>query len=314
MIKIWWFDGFLLILHIIINMCTVMDFRKIFLSVAAGVVTAVGALGQVDTTVMIRGNHGLLSTRVQVPAEGMKGRVPVAVMCHGFMGNKNGPLWDGIVADLNARGIATVRFDFNGHGDSEGRFEDMTVPNEIADTRAVIEWVMGQPYTRDVALVGHSQGGVVAAMTAGLIGYPGISAVALLAPAGVLRDDALRGNVMGAMFDPWNVPSEGVNIFGRVLGRGYIEAARELPIYETARRYSGPMIVVHGMADRVVPYTYGERFAEGRKRAKFVAVPGEDHGFMMDTKGAARMVADFLTNALEGKHVVKYKEVRGGRK
>ena len=65
-----------------------------------------------------------------------------------------------------------MRFDFNGHGDSDGEFENMTVLNEIEDANAILNYVKTDPHVRNIYLVGHSQGGVVASMLAGL--YPDI--------------------------------------------------------------------------------------------------------------------------------------------
>lgn len=95
--------------------------------------------------------------------------MPVTILMHGFGGNKNARLMTLLSDSLLRHGIATVRFDFNGHGESEGKFEEMTVPNEIEDAKKVYAYVCSQPCADStrVALVGHSQGGVVASMTAG---------------------------------------------------------------------------------------------------------------------------------------------------
>ncbi|MDE6007568.1 MAG: hypothetical protein K2G67_08470 [Muribaculaceae bacterium] len=45
-----------------------------------------------------------------------------------------------IANDLQSQGIASLRFDFNGHGKSEGEFQNMTVLNEIEDLEDVISW------------------------------------------------------------------------------------------------------------------------------------------------------------------------------
>ena len=70
---------------------------------------------------------------------------------------------------LPTENIASIRFDFNGHGESEGRFEDMTVPNEIEDAKCVYQYVSTLPFidTKTHCYTRASQGGVVASMTAG---------------------------------------------------------------------------------------------------------------------------------------------------
>ena len=222
----------------------------------------------------------------------------MVVLCHGFSGRKDGPMFELIADSLATHGIASVRFDFNGHGESEGRFEEMTVPNEIEDAKHVIEYVRDLRYVSSIALVGHSQGGVVAAMTAGELGADDIAAVALMAPAAVLRDDAIRGSTFGKNYDPLD-PPEFVELFGNVkLGRQYITTAFRLPIYETAARYSGPALIVHGTADRVVPYTYGLRFHQEWAGSDYVELDAFDHGFSQNIYRACDIVSSWLIRKL----------------
>ena len=249
-------------------------------------------------TVLIDGDHGKLEGVILKPELKAGERCPMVLLCHGFMGNKEGALEKQIAELLKANGIASIRFDFNGHGKSEGRFQDMTVPNEIVDAKKVIEYVSSLPYVESVAISGHSQGGVVAAMTAGDLGVEKIKAVVLLAPAAVLRDDAIRGSTMGATYDPFN-PGESVELFrGMNLGGEYIRTAFSLPIYETAAKYQGPTLIIHGTGDRVVPYTYGERFHQIWPKSELVIIDRADHGFSKEIEQVASKSAEFLRKAL----------------
>ena len=258
---------------------------------------AAGAQAQ-PQTVTIDGDHGKLQGVILKPELKAGERCPMVLLCHGFMGNKEGALEKQIAALLQAQGIASIRFDFNGHGQSEGRFQDMTVPNEIVDAKKVIEYVSSLPYVESVAITGHSQGGVVAAMTAGDLGHEKIKAVVLLAPAAVLRDDAIRGSTMGATYDPFNL-GEYVELFrGMNLGAEYIRTAFSLPIYETAAKYQGPALIIHGTGDRVVPYTYGERFHQTWPASELVIIDRADHGFSKQIEQVASKTAEFLSKAL----------------
>ena len=250
--------------------------------------------------VTIQGSVGKLSVVVQTPdllAEGQK--CPVVIIMHGFMGNKDGML-EKLTADkLAENGIATVRFDFNGHGESEGEFTDMTVPNEIEDAKLVYAYVKSLPFAGDIALTGHSQGGVVASMTAGDIGADGVKCVVLLAPAAVLRDDAIRGNTMGARYNPLDPPAS-VQLFpGKNLGGEYIRTAFSLPIYETARKYTGPACIIHGTGDQVVPYTYGERYHEIWPGSELHILHAADHGFSKSMQEVIDLTVNFLIRNLK---------------
>ena len=251
-----------------------------------------------EERISIDGDHSRLAAIVRKPDLKQGERCPMVVLCHGFSGRKDGPMFELIADSLATHGIASVRFDFNGHGESEGRFEEMTVPNEIEDAKHVIEYVRDLRYVSSIALVGHSQGGVVAAMTAGELGSDDIAAVALMAPAAVLRDDAIRGSTFGKNYDPLD-PPEFVELFGNVkLGRQYITTAFRLPIYETAARYSGPALIVHGTADRVVPYTYGLRFHQEWTGSDYVELDAFDHGFSQNIYRACDIVSSWLIRKL----------------
>ena len=248
--------------------------------------------------VTIDGDHGKLQAVIQKPDLKPGQQCPMVVFCHGFGGTKEGPLFELITDSLQKHGIASIRFDFNGHGESEGKFEDMTVPNEINDAKKVIEYVRDLRYVSKVALVGHSQGGVVASMTAGELGSD-ISAVVLMAPAAVLRDDAIRGSTFGKQYNPLD-PPEYVELWGpQRLGRNYIKTAFSLPIYETAANYHGPALIIHGNGDRIVPYTYGLRFHQQWKGSEYVLQEYFDHGFSQNIYRTTDIVSDFLLRTLK---------------
>ena len=105
----------------------------------------------------VDGALGKLSAEIQKPAINPGDKCPMVMLLHGFTGDKyNRPLTD--IADaLEKKGVASIRFDFNGHGDSEGDFINMTVLNEIEDARKVYEYVKGLDYVSDVSIAGHSQ-------------------------------------------------------------------------------------------------------------------------------------------------------------
>ena len=82
--------------------------------------------------VTIDGSKGKIAAVIQKPVLATGERCPMVMLMHGFGGSKEGPMFEIIADSLAAHGIASIRFDFNGHGESEGDFSEMTVPNEIA--------------------------------------------------------------------------------------------------------------------------------------------------------------------------------------
>ena len=246
----------------------------------------------------VDGSMGKLAAIIQKPVLAAGQRCPMVMILHGFMGNKGGQLNELIADSLQKHGIASIRFDFNGHGESEGDFAKMTVLNEIEDAKKVYDYVAALPYVNSIAVTGHSQGGVVASMLAGELGSDKLKAVVLMAPAAVLREDAIRGSVFGKSFDPLD-PPEAVDMFGgKKLGADYIRSAFSLPIYETAANYDGPALIVHGTGDRVVPYTYGERYHQIWKNSELQILDGFDHGFSQNIYRANAIVSNYLIKEL----------------
>ena len=251
------------------------------------------------TELTIHGHHGKLSAILTSPDTA---NYPLVIFCHGFTSNKEFPIFEKISDKLAKAGIASLRFDFNGHGKSEGNFEDMTVINEISDVQKVIEYSLTLKDVSSISLAGHSQGGVVAAMLAGEMGLENIRSLLLLAPAAVLRDDALRGIMFGKKYDPLNPPEFFELPFPEdnplKIGREYILTAQTLPIYETSRKYKGPLFLIHGTADTVVPYTYSQRFKYELKNSELYLIDGENHAFSVHTDEAINAAVKFLVKTL----------------
>ena len=251
--------------------------------------------------VIIQGDHGKLVADLQTP-DVMPKNCPIVMLCHGFTANRNNGLLCGIADELEKQGIASIRFDFNGHGESEGDFQRMTVPNEIEDALHVYNWVKADSRFGKIGIAGHSQGGVVTSMLAGKLGKKAFrGGVVLLAPAGVIRDDAIRGAFAGTSFDGADPldPPEYVEVWGHHLGREYITSAFWLPIYETAAGYKGPACIIHGTADRLVPYTYGLRFHQLWKKSEWHLLDHYDHGFGPQPEGAVKLAATFFCKELK---------------
>ncbi len=249
--------------------------------------------------VTIDGDHGKLDAVLQTP-DGLS-KYPLVIICHGFTGQKDHPLLNALADDLQAEGIASIRFDFNGHGASDGDFQAMTVPNEIVDAKCVYDYASRLPNVTDIAVAGHSQGGVVTSMLAGELGAKKIRCIVLMAPAAVLRDDALRGNIFGEHYDAINPPEfVAIEHHGtKRLGREYILTAQTLPIYETAEKFTNPALMIHGTADIVVPYTYSLSYKKIYRRGELELIDGADHSFVGDEQRVAKIATEFFVRQLK---------------
>ena len=205
------------------------------------------------------------------PAEGE--RFPVAVVSHEFMANRLFTMrYARLLASL---GYAAFCYDFSGGcivGASEGKTTDMTVFTEMEDLRAVIAHAKAQPYADPdrLLLMGCSQGGLVTALTAA---EPDVQAEAIILfyPALSIPDDARKGSMMSARFDPSDIP-ETMRCGPMKLGRGYAETVLELDPFSVIRGYRGDVLLVHGNADTLVDISYSRRAFDAYRAAAGAAL------------------------------------------
>lgn len=252
-------------------------------------------------TYKVYGPQGGLDIKCTLP-EGFNtatDRCPMVILMHGFISSKRMPPISFLTGALTKAGYATISFDFNAHGKSEGEFINMTLGSEIQDAKAIYDYVCALPYVSDVAFLGHSQGGVIAGMLAGeleeLERKP--KCLVQLAPAAVLKDDALAGQCMGKKYDAKN-PPEFVNVFFHKLGRKFILEAQNMPIYEQSRKYSGKVCLVHGTNDKIVPLEYSQRYHEAYGDSQLHVIEGESHFMTKCKEQWVDLVVAFLNDNL----------------
>lgn len=87
---------------------------------------------------------------------------PCLIASHGLQSSKNSEKYIALGERLAGEGMAMLRFDFRGVGESEGRMEDDTVSRRIVDLRSAIGFVRSHPGVGNrIGLVGSSLGGYV---------------------------------------------------------------------------------------------------------------------------------------------------------
>ncbi|MBO6067785.1 MAG: alpha/beta fold hydrolase [Bacteroidales bacterium] len=228
-------------------------------------------------------------------------KCPMVLLMHGIFSSKDINPMPTLAKELAARGIASVRFDFDGHGKSEGRMQDMTIEKELADAKAVWDYVKALPYVSSVGLLGHSQGGVVASMTAGRLASAGTApeAVVLIAPGSVIKDACQGGKFFNATFDPKD-PPEFIRCWGFMkLGREYLLTTQELDIYGTAADFKGPVLLLHGTKDGIVPMWCSEKYLETYgDHAVLKRIEGENHLISKKKQIVADEVVSFFEENL----------------
>lgn len=252
----------------------------------------------------VHGPQGGLAMEVTLPERFNEDtdKCPMVILMHGIFSSKNIVPIPALARALAKEGIASICFDFGGHWKSEGQMQEMTVGKEIEDALAMWEYAESLPYVSRIGLLGHSQGGVVASMTAGILASRGESpaALVLIAPGSVIQDACKGGRFFGAKFNPAD-PPEYVKCFGVMkLGREYILTTQELDIYGTAKAYTGPVRLIHGSKDTIVPMSCSEKFVETYTQdAELIVVEGENHMITRKLRTVVSNAVSFLASQLK---------------
>lgn len=249
----------------------------------------------------VYGPNGGLSLKVCLP-DGFNpdvDRCPVVILMHGIFSSKDYNPMPALAKGLAKAGIGSIRFDFDGHGKSEGRMQDMTIEKEIADAMAIWEYAKGLPYVSEIGFLGHSQGGVIASMAAGMLagqGYGDPKGMVLIAPGSVIKEACQGGKFFNARFDP-DDPPEYIRCWGFMkLGREYLTTTQKLDIYGTAQAYKGSVLILHGTMDSIVPIWCSERYKDTYgEKAELSLIEGENHLINRRRDEVVRKVVSYFT-------------------
>ena len=274
-----------------------MKLYRIILACMAAVAIAASctpSLEELHETPAIQGAVGTLRGNIDRPAV-LGRRCPVAIICHGLTGNRSEAHLMALADSLYANGIAVVRFDFNGHGESDGEFVHMTLDNEVQDLVSIYDYVASLPWvdTQKISLAGHSQGGLVAGVVAGDLGAEKVRSLLLLAPAACIHTAALNGEMFGQPLDE-ELPEYIEFWGGSHLGRDYLLSARSMDVFGRTSAYTGPALVLQGTNDGAELIADAEKYPTLMKDCQYVPLYGLSHCFPEDPEFAAGIGSDFI--------------------
>ena len=219
---------------------------------------------------------------------------PLVLVLHGFTSSKDRPHTIAACEAMREAGFATLRFDLYGHGESGGEFRKHTLHKWISNTLAVMDWAERQDFVTELWLSGHSQGGLTAALVAGTAPER-VRGLILRAPAFMIPRCAREGEMLGVCFDPSQIPESFPTIKGLTLEADYIRSAQAIRVEEAIDAFPGPVLLLHGEADDVVPFRDVETAAGRYRSCKLVLIPGETHHFDQAREQMKSVIRDWLS-------------------
>jgi uncharacterized protein len=214
-------------------------------------------------------------------------KLPMVCIYHGFGGNKTEShfIFVKLSRLLEKEGIASIRFDFGGSGESDGNFIDMTISKELEDAKAILTYAKNLDFVKpdSIGVVGFSLGGTISSMLAGDC-IDDIKALCLWAPGGsidwivnkISYDLIKKARKIG--FIDKNEIETGTG--GLALGIGFVKEFSMLDVYDRSSKYSKNVLIIHGGKDEVVLLGSSERYLNiYDKNARLHIIKEANHTF-----------------------------------
>ena len=259
--------------------------KRLICSVLVLAFVSLNALADVLSTPLMLDNGAYEIPAIMTSPEGTV-VVPGVILLHGSASHKNevGDLYLRLAEQLANNGIASIRIDFAGTGDSPVDYTHYTLKTAVRDAEVALAFLRSQLQVdaHRIGVVGFSQGGLIAQLL--LAQQPGIKS-----------------------FVAWSsVASDGIGPFADMFETLYMKAKREGQVeqqfawrpplsisYEWFEQvmanqslsgmaeYTGSVLAIAGSNDTVVPPTAATRLivASGSDVARAVIIKGADHIF-----------------------------------
>jgi len=206
-----------------------------------------------------------------------------SVFSHAFTGSKNLTAAKHIARAMTLEGIAVLRFDFTGLGNSEGDFADTTFSDNVDDIKAAVNFLK-ENYEAPNILIGHSLGGAAAVFAASQLEE--INAVATI---GTPSEPEHVTHLFGYKLK--DIEEQGhaqVNIGGRsyTIKKQFVDDLLNKDMHEVVRNMDKALLILHSPQDRVVELDNAAKIYHAAMHPKsFVTLEKADH--MLSSKDDA---------------------------
>jgi dipeptidyl aminopeptidase/acylaminoacyl peptidase len=177
------------------------------------------------------------------------------ITCHGLYSSKDSEKYVGIGQRFCEEGLAVLRFDFRGCGESEGLLEETSLTGRIEDLESALNFVDGQGY-KNMGVMGSSLGGTVAVLT-------------------VAKDRRIKALVT------WATPYHLGELFRGDVIEGLERLRQDVSKYDVVKALKEtrcPILIVHGSLDEIVPLSHAKVLYENAKEPKDIQIiEGANH-------------------------------------
>ncbi|MBR5520873.1 MAG: alpha/beta fold hydrolase [Oscillospiraceae bacterium] len=231
-------------------------------------------------------------------------KLPFVVMCHGTASDKNeaGNMYADLAAALAEKGVASIRMDFAGCGDSTDSGINQTFMNEVSDTVKAYEYMCENETvdTGRMGIIGFSQGGRVMAQfmdthrdkAKAAVSWSGACHNGIGVFAGWFEAFYEKAVKEGYVAMPMDWRSD------FIVPLQWFEDIRNTNPMDALKKYTGPLLCVAGSADVLVPCAHADEIAATNEKAEVIIYEGADHTFNVLT-GDKSIAQDVITTTAD---------------
>lgn len=238
-----------------------------------------------------------LSAQLDFPIQ----KVPAAfaVFAHCFTCSKNLKSVDNISRALTNKGIAVLRFDFTGLGQSDGDFSDTNFSSNLSDIEAAYEF-LEENYKAPQILVGHSLGGAAVLNVASRLAE--VRAVATIgAPS---TPEHVRHLLKNGEEELKKEGVAEVNIGGRTfkMKRQFLDDLEERSGSDEIRNLGRSLLILHSPQDKIVSIdNASEIYLQAMHPKSFITLDKADHLLLKESDAmyAGEVISSWASRYLD---------------
>ncbi|WP_218005941.1 alpha/beta hydrolase [Actinomadura hibisca] len=210
---------------------------------------------------------------------------PTVFVHGGGVTREEGSFFGRLALGLAEVGLPSLRFDFRGHGESEGRQEDLTIAGVANDVRAAVEFVCTETSSEQANVLGASFGGGIAAFFAAR--HPAmLRRLVLINP---LLNYKKRFVLDKPYWDAEHINEEaGRELLAQgfvthspsfKLGRALLNEVFYIKPHEELGNITAPTLLLHGTGDTFIPVQSSrDAVTLFGGEARLVEIDGAQHG------------------------------------
>ncbi len=188
----------------------------------------------------------------------------LVISSQGFGSTKNKPSYQHLLTELSKTGFIVILFEYQGLGESEGKFEEKTETRDLEDLKAVVEYAYNSfDFDKDNFFIfGSSFGGFTALNLA-------------------LDDKRIKGLVLKAPVSDFEPTCRYIQNKGKYIlnYESFLEDGKKYDIYSKASELEIPVKIIHGDKDTTVPIEQSKKLINLLSNAEIKIIEGEGHSF-----------------------------------